>query len=223
MDRQIAADLKQLKSRLLAMGGLVEEALAEATRLVVQRDVFDLARLESIELKINQEHLQIDEACLELLARHSPVAADLRLVMAIIKINTDLERMGDQAMNIGYNTEYLNRDGGVSVDLELPRMSELVREMVRKSLDAFMRGDAELARQVLPSDDAVDELKNQAIRKLVPHMQKTPSQIPASLDLILITRNLERMGDHATNIAEDVIFVTTGVDVRHKATLLSEN
>lgn len=221
MERQISAELKQLKSQLLAMGGLVEEALQEATRLVLQRDSYDLTRLESVEQKINQEHLQIDEACLDVLARHSPVAADLRLVMAIIKINTDLERMGDQAMNIGYNTEHLTRDGGVSVNLDLPRMSELVREMVRKSLDAFMRGDAELAKQVLASDDAVDDLKNQAIRKLVPHMQKEPTQIAAALDLILIARNLERMGDHATNIAEDVIFATTGVDVRHKATLPS--
>jgi phosphate transport system protein len=98
-------------------------------------------------------------------------------------------------------------------------MSELVREMVRKSLDAFMRGDAELAKQVLASDDAVDDLKNQAIRKLVPHMQREPSQIAAALDLILIARNLERMGDHATNIAEDVIFATTGVDVRHNAAI----
>lgn len=219
MQRQFEQELRELKNRILAMGGLVEQSIEKATHTLQAKDKNGLAALRAIERKINEEHIAIDSLCLEVLARLSPVAADLRLILAIIKINTDLERMGDQAMNIGYNTEHYIEDGGIdlqeSLKLNLPTMATAVRKMVRDALDAFMKGDTVLAQKVLESDDEVDSYKNNIFDTLVTFMRTKPDQIGSALDLILVARNLERMGDHATNIAEDVIFACTGEDVRH--------
>jgi phosphate transport system protein len=215
MERRFESELKGLKNRILAMGGYVEQAIEKATKALQDRNAPLLDEVHAIEQKINQAHIDIDNHCLEILARQAPVAVDLRLILAIIKINSDLERMGDQAVNISYNTEHYIADEAIEVSLNLPKMASLVRTMVRQSLDAFMRGDIQLAREVLGSDDAVDEIKNRVFELLVPYMQANPHQIESALDLILIARNLERMGDHATNIAEDVIFACTGEDIRH--------
>lgn len=215
MQRQFEVELRELKNRILAMGGLVEQSIDKATQTLQNRDPQAMQALRLIERKINEENMLIDNTCLEILARLSPVAADLRLILAIIKINTDLERMGDQAMNIGYNSEHYLEDGGVDLSLNLPKMAELVRKMVRDSLDAFMRDDTALAERVLKSDDEVDQFKNDVFSKMVAFMRVKPDQIGAALDMILVARNLERMADHATNIAEDVIFACTGEDVRH--------
>lgn len=218
MKRQFETELKELKTRILEMGGCVEQAIDVSTRPLTERgnsSSDSVNAVHAIESKINQAHVEVDNRCLEILARNSPVAADLRLILAIIKINTDLERIGDQAVNIWFNaSDYMKRPK-VYANLQLDTMANSVKAMVRESLDAFMREDTELAQKVLESDDAVDALKNDVFRKLIPHMRETPSEIEASLDLILIARNLERMGDHATNIAEDVIFAFTGEDVRH--------
>jgi phosphate transport system protein len=149
------------------------------------------------------------------LARQSPLAADLRLVVAVIKINTDLERMGDQAVNIAYNGQRYLEEPALKPLIDLPRMAQIVREMVRQALDAFVRQDLVLARQVLDRDDAVDNLKDQIFRELLTYMISDPKTIQRALNLILIARNLERLGDHATNIAEDVIYAISGRDVRH--------
>jgi phosphate transport system protein len=215
MERRFEAELKDLKGRILMMGGFVEQAIDKATQVLQERNKTKLDEVHALENKINAAHVDIDNACLEVLARLSPVAADLRLILAIIKINTDLERMGDQSVNISYNAEDYLDGQAIDAGLQLSEMSRLVKVMVRDSLDAFMREDIELAQKVLESDDAVDEHKNLVFEKLVTYMGKTPEQIRPSLDLILIARNLERMGDHATNIAEDVIFAFTGEDVRH--------
>lgn len=215
MLRQFEIELREIKNRILAMGGLVEQAIEKSTSLLGTRDQSGFLQLKSIERKINEENMHIDNICLEVLARLSPVAADLRLILAIIKINTDLERMGDQAMNIGYNIDHYLEDGGVDLNLGLPHMAELVKKMVRDALDAFMKDDIELAEKVLLSDDAVDKYKNSVFEKMVNFMRTSPDQIGPALDLILVARNLERMADHATNIAEDVIFACTGEDVRH--------
>ncbi len=215
MIRGFETELKELKAELLKMGGYVELAISKATEGLNLRDPNCIKQVRESENKINEAHLLIDNMCLEILARLSPVAADLRLILSIIKINTDLERMGDQAMNISYNTEHYLDDKSVELSLELPKMSVLVKAMVRDALDAFMTGDIKLAQEVLTRDDAVDKIKNNSLKLMVPFMQNNPSKIEAALDLILIARNLERMGDHATNIAEDVIFTYTGVDVRH--------
>lgn len=215
MQRRFEAELKDLKSRILGMGGYVEQAIDRATQALAERNPKKLEEVHLIERKINDAHMDIDNACLEILARLSPVAADLRLILAIIKINTDLERMGDQAVNISYNAEHYLTDERIDIAVDLTKMAGLVKTMVRNSLDAFMREDTVLAQMVLEADDAVDEYKNRVFQLMMPYMQTHPAQIEAALDLILIARNLERMGDHATNIAEDVIFACTGEDVRH--------
>lgn len=197
------------------MGGHVERALAEVTAGLSERNTARFALVHEIEKKINEEQIRVDNSCLSLLAKQSPVAKDLRLVLSIIKINTDLERMGDQSVNIAYTgTDYLTR-APLAIAGELQKMGDLVRRMVKESLDSFVRGDTEAAKRILETDDLVDETKNRVFRELTEHMKTNPKDVEASLDLILIARNLERLGDHATNIAEDVIFAQTGKDVRH--------
>lgn len=215
MERRFETELKDLKNRILAMGGYVEQAIERATQALQERNAKKLEDVYSLEKKINESQIEVDNACLEVLARLSPLAADLRLILAIIKINSDLERMGDQAVNISHNTEKYFGEETIDIDINLPQMAGAVRSMVRNSLDAFMRGDTVLAQRVLESDDEVDEFKRKVFEKLVPYMKANPAKIEAALDLILIARNLERLGDHATNIAEDVIFACTGEDVRH--------
>ncbi len=215
MERRFEGELQDLKSRILEMGGYVEQAVEIATQALEERNAAKLASVHPLERKINHAHVVIDNACVEILARQSPFAADLRLIIAIIKINTDLERMGDQAVNISYNAEHYLADRKIDMAQDLTQMGQAVRVMVRKSLDAFMRQDIVLAQQVLESDDEVDAFKNKMFQGLLPFMKQEPQSIESALDLILIARNLERMGDHATNIAEDVIFACTGEDVRH--------
>lgn len=215
MERRFESELKELKDLILNMGGHVEQAIEKVIEAFNTKNLSKLEDVWPIEKKINTLHVEIDNACLEVLARLSPVAADLRLILAIIKINNDLERIGDQAVNISYNAEHFLTERNLDLQLDLPKMAKLVQAMVRDSLDAFTRGDVNLAQEVLVRDDEVDAIKNGTFKFLVGHMQQNPSQIESSLDLILIARNLERMGDHATNIAEDVIFACTGEDVRH--------
>ncbi len=215
MERRVGTELKDLKGRILAMAGYVEQAIDRAVQALQERNSKKLEEVYQLESKINQSHIDVDNACLGVLARQAPVAADLRLILAIIKINTDLERMGDQAVNISHNAERYLREEAVEIAQVFPQMAALVRTMVRDSLDSFVNADIELARKVLKSDDAVDEFKKNTIEKLMQVMKSEPTKIDGALDLILIARNLERMADHATNIAEDVIFVSTGEDVRH--------
>jgi phosphate transport system protein len=197
------------------MGGYVEKALTEVISALVDRDKEKFKVVHDVEEKINNDHKKIDNECMGFLAKQGPVAKDLRLVLAIIKINTDLERMGDQLVNIAYSgKDYLNRSPLPHVK-EISRMSEIARHMIRQSLDSFVRGDSAAAQRVLEMDDSVDELKNQVFRDLIAHMKTHPQDIEAAMDVILMARNFERLGDHATNIAEDVIFVSTGKDIRH--------
>ncbi len=215
MERKIESELKNLKGRILEMGGYVEQAIDMATRALHERDVTRLANIHTVEKQVNTAHVAIDNACVELLARQSPFAADLRLIIAIIKINTDLERMGDQAVNISYNLEHYLKDHEIDVADDFVKMGVAVKAMVRNALDAFMKQDTVLAQAVLEADDEVDAYKNQMFQHLLAYMKQQPAGLESALDLILIARNLERMGDHATNIAEDVIFACTGEDVRH--------
>lgn len=217
MSRKFETDLKDLKEKILKMGGYVEASIQVATEALLARDVEKFKKVHEYEREINRAHVDIDEACLKLLALQTPLAADLRLVLSIVKINTDLERMGDQAVNISYSAEHYLTKPAVKSDVNLPGMAAEVKKMVRQSLDAFVKGDVEAAKIVLREDDNVDKLKSEAFKKLKSEMQNSPEQIGSCLDMILITRNLERMADHATNIAEDVIFVYTGRDVRHGA------
>lgn len=215
MHRRFEDELSDLKEQILRMGGHVERAVEAATHALIRREPAQFGLVHELEGRINREHKEVDESCLQLLARQSPLAADLRLVLAVLKISTDLERMGDQAVNIAENgKDYLLHEPITELE-KIPRMAAEVRAMVREALDAFVKQDRRLAEAVLLKDDAVDELKSQVFRELVAYMGRHPKHIQPSLDLILISRNLERLGDHATNIAEDVIFAVTGDDIRH--------
>lgn len=215
MQRHFEVELKNLKDRILAMGGHVELAVEAATQALIQRKPELLKQVHELEHKINREHMEVDENCLQLLARQSPLATDLRLVVAVMKISTDLERMGDQAVNIAYNTKDYLEGEPVKDLIDLPVMARDVREMVKECLDAFVRQDRELAQKVLDKDDSVDALKDKIFHDLIQYMMNNPKNVEKALDLILVARNLERLGDHATNIAEDVIFAVTGHDIRH--------
>lgn len=223
MQRHFELELKNLKEQILAMGGHVELAVEAATQALIQRQPAGLKAVHDLEAKINREHMEVDEACLQLLARQSPLAADLRLVIAVLKISTDLERMGDQAVNIAYNAKDYMEGEPIKDLVDIPRMAIEVRTMVRECLDAFVRQDGVLARAVLKKDDIVDSLKDKVFQDLIGYMTQNPTRIEQALDLILIARNLERLGDHATNIAEDVIFAATGQDIRHGSSKVAKD
>jgi phosphate transport system protein len=216
VERQVDTQIDQLKNLILSMGGHVEKALDEAMQALIHRKSDAFQKVHEIENKINEEHIQVDQACMHFLAKQGPVARDLRLIISIIKINSDLERMGDQSVNIAYTgKDYLTRQP-ISQSLpDIERMSILARKMVKGSLDSFVREDEKSAQEILLMDDEVDGLKAKVFRDLLAYIKQQPQNADAALDMILIARNLERLGDHATNIAEDVIFVSTGKDVRH--------
>ena len=215
MHRKFEDELDDLKEKILKMGGFVEAAVEAATQALIQRNPKGFEAVHEYEHQINKAHVDVDEACLKLLALQAPLAADLRLVLAIVKINTDLERMGDQSVNISYSGEHYLLKPPVKSEVNLPEIAAQVRQMVTESLDAFVKGDVHAAKLVLEKDDAIDQYKSDAFKKMKAEMQENPQMIGSCLDMILITRNLERLADHATNIAEDVIFVYTGRDVRH--------
>lgn len=215
MDRSIDAGMARLKDKLLLMGGYVEKAVEEATLGLVESKADRFVRVHEFEKTVNQLHKEVDEDCLNLLATQSPLAKDLRTILAVVKINTDLERMGDQAVNIAYNAAEYLKAPPIKPLIDIPRMADQARVMVREALDAFVRTDLKLAEAVLAHDDEVDKLKDQIFRELMTYMISEPKRIEQGLCLILIARNLERVGDHATNIAEDVIFIGTGRDIRH--------
>jgi phosphate transport system protein len=215
LERILDAQLEEIKKHILIMGGYVEKALTEVISALTERDAEKFKSVHFVEKKINEDHKRIDNECMGFLAKQGPVAKDLRMVLAIIKINTDLERMGDQLVNISYTGEdYLKRKP-LQIVKEISRMSEIVREMIRKSLDSFVRSDSAAAQKVLEMDDSVDTLKNQVFQHMITYIKANPQEAEAALDIILMARNFERLGDHATNIAEDVIFVSTGKDIRH--------
>ncbi len=215
MERHLDNQLEQLKKLILTMGGHVERAISEATIALKTRDLERFKAVHDVESKINEEHMQVDASCLNILAKQAPVARDLRLILAIIKINTDLERMGDQSVNISHTGKHYLAEKPVKDLPELWQMADIVRGMVKEALDAFVKGDIVLAKKVLGTDDRVDELKDKIFHDLISYMGQNTDRIEAAMDMILIARNLERLGDHATNIAEDVIFAYTGDDVRH--------
>ncbi|MGE0864986.1 MAG: phosphate signaling complex protein PhoU [Vicinamibacterales bacterium] len=213
--RHFQDDLDSLKQRILAMGGLAEERVREAVRGLMDRDEAALDAVLRGDQPINDLHIELDDRCFKLLALHQPMAADLRVIVAAVKINTDLERVGDLAVNIAEAGKRYLRHAPVKPLIDIPRMGELAQSMLRDALDAFVRRDIGLAEAVLAQDDIVDALKTQIFRELLTYMLQTPATIEPALDLILISRHLERIGDHATNVAEDVIFILSAKDVRH--------
>jgi phosphate transport system protein len=213
--RHFQEELEVLQQRLLSMGGLAEERMCDSVRAVAQRDPVLVDRVLTGDEPINALHIEIDDRCFKLLALHQPMAADLRAIVAAVKINTDLERVGDLAVNIAEAGKRYLQHAPVKPLIDIPRMGGIAQRMLRDALDAFVRRDTELAHSVLAADDELDALKTQIFRELLTFMLSDPGTIEPALDLILISRHLERIGDHATNIAEDVIFMVSAKDVRH--------
>jgi phosphate transport system protein len=208
-------ELAELKARLLEMGGLAEDRVRSAVRALVERDAAAVDRVLAGDQPINQLHIEIDNRCFTLLALHQPMAVDLRAIVSAVKINTDLERVGDLAVNIAEAARRYLHHPPVKELIDIPRMADIAQRMLRDALDAYVRRDTALAQAVLNEDDVLDGLKTQVFRELLTYMLQDPSTIEPSLDLVLISRHLERIGDHATNVAEDVIFMVSAKDVRH--------
>ena len=219
MKKHYREELGILKETVLRMGGLVEQMTHRAIQALVERKIEMLAEVSAMEAQVNQLHIDIDEICLEMIALRQPTAADLRFIAAAMKINTDMERIGDQAINITERAEHLLTVPPVKPLIDIPRMAETAKEMLRDALDAFVNGNDELAYETIKKDDLVDQLKDQVFRELLTYMMADPSTIPRALDLILVSRHVERIADHATNICEDVIFMVKGKDVRHQGPL----
>ena len=213
--RHFQEELEQLKARLLEMGGLAEERVRAAVQGIVARDPVVIDRVMRGDEPINALHIEIDDRCFRLLALHQPMATDLRAIVAAVKINTDLERVGDLAVNIAEAARRYVGHPPVKQLIDIPEMGEIAQGMLRDALDAYVRRDTSLAQQVLNEDDKLDGLKTHVFRELLNIMLHDGATVEPSIDLILVSRHLERIGDHATNIAEDVIFMVSALDVRH--------
>jgi len=209
------SEMQGLKNRLLNMGALVEERVHRAIQALMERNLEMAEEIARSDQAVNELQIEIDERCLRLFALQQPMASDLRLITAAMKINADLERIGDQAVNIAERATVIAEHPPLKPIIDIPRMAEIAERMTRESLDAFVRKDAALARAILARDDEVDELKDHVFRVLLTYMMADPGTIERALGLILVSRHIERIADHATNIAEDVIFVVEAKDVRH--------
>jgi len=207
--------LDELRQKLLRMGGLAEQAVDRACQAYSDRDLTRCQMVLEGETQINVSEREIDELAFDLLAMQQPMAVDLRFILAVTKINADLERVGDQAVNIAERVMDMVSLPAVDLPVDIPRMSAAVSAMVRRSLESFIEAKAELAQAVLEMDNVVDRMRDEAFIVLVKSMNEHPETTRQALDALLVARNLERVADHATNIAEDVIFWVRGADVRH--------
>jgi phosphate transport system protein len=215
MERQLDHDLDRVRQMLLRMGGMVEEMVAKATQALVDRSSRLCTEVIDGDNQVDQLEMEIDELSHSILGRRQPTAVDLRFLVAVMKINSDLERIGDSAVNIAQSVEQINEQPPLKPYIDLPHLSQLVQNMVRNSLDAFVNKDTKLATEVCESDDEVDGLYKQIFRELLTYMIEDPKTVSRALHLLLIARNMERIADHATNIAEDVIYYVEGRDIRH--------
>jgi phosphate transport system protein len=207
--------LDELRTKLLAMGGMAEHAIEQAVRAIRDRDPHAARQVLEREEEINTIEREIDELGFDLLAMQQPMAVDLRFILAIIKINADLERVGDQAVNVAQRALDLMQFPPAELAIDIPRMAEIASNMMRTALEAFLAGDAERAQGVLESDDQVDTMNREIFSVVTSAINEHPEIARQALDTLIVARNLERIADHATNIAEDVIFWKRGFDVRH--------
>ena len=214
--RHFQEELDTMQSRLLEMGGLAEERVRESVHGLTTRDGTAIGKVLRGDEPVNRLHIEVDERCFRLLALYQPMATDLRAVVAAVKINSDLERVGDLAVNIAEAALRYVAHPPVKKLIDIPKMADIAQRMLRDALDAYVRRDTALAQAVLNADDELDALKTQVFRELLTYMLQDPGTIEPALDLLLISRHLERIGDHATNIAEDVIFMVSALDVRHQ-------
>jgi phosphate transport system protein len=216
VERHFDQQLNELKAELLKMAGAVEASIGEAIQALVDRNDQLAEKVIDDGKTIDRMEVEVEEHCLALFALRQPMAGDLRLLAAIIRINTDLERINDQAVNIAERALELNKVPLLKPLIDIPRMAGIARSMVKDSLDAFVNRDADLADDVRRRDDEIDNLNDQVFRELLTYMMQDPTTIPRALHLLLIGRHLERIGDHASNISEDVVYIMKGRIVRHR-------
>ena len=214
-DRHYDAELKGLHVKILEMGGLVEKQIADAVAALINRDDDQARLIIDRDHAVNRMDVEIDDLCIRLLALHQPAAGDLRLITTGLKITTDLERIGDMAVNMCERILELNQEPQLKPYIDLPRMAEVAQHMLRESLDSFVREDVELALAVCREDDIIDDLNSQLFRELLSYMAENPETTGRAIRLLFIAKYLERIGDHATHIAEMVVFMVRGKSIRH--------
>lgn len=217
MERHRDQELEKIRQTLLRMGGLVERMIGEAMQALVERDVVRAQAVIATDDEVDEVEKELDELCQRFIALQQPAAVDLRFLVATMKIATDLERMGDSAVNVAQAAEVLNREPPLKPYIDLPRLARIAQEMVRDALDSFVQRDTAAALDVCHRDDEVDSLYKQLFRELLTYMMEDARNITRALHLLLVARNFERVADHATNVAEDVIFYVEGRDIRHSA------
>jgi len=218
MGHHIERQIEALKERILRVGTLVEEAISKSITALINRDTNLAQRVMASDEEIDRMEVEVEEECLKILALYQPVAADLRLVVAVLKINNDLERMGDLARNIAKRVAQLTSGEPVELPPEIRTMAMQAQDMVKESLDALVTGDPLLARQVREEDDAVDEARQRIRRRIIAGIKADPDKVESLLRVNSVSKHIERIADMATNIAEDVIYMVQGDIVRHRAT-----
>lgn len=216
MDRHFEQELGELKEALLRMASLAEQSVAQALKALVQRDNALAQEVHVDDDQLDQLQIEIDDRCIKLLAMRQPMAKDLRFIAMAMKISTDLERIGDQSVNIAHRAEELNKEPLLKPLVDIPHMAEIGRGMIRDTLDAFVYEKPELARQIIQRDQQVDDLNRQLHRELTSFMIEDPHTITRCLNLMSVAHNLERIGDHATNVAEEIVFLYEARDIRHQ-------
>ena len=218
MKRIIHEEIEALKNRILYMGGVAEEMINNSAKSCIERKEEFCQKVFEQEEEVNKLQIEIDETSVKIMALYQPEASDLRTIMAAMKINSELERIADQAVNISQTTLYhLLKEAPVET-MELPEMAGIAKEMVKKSLDAFAKRNVDLAQEVLRRDEEMDLLKSKALNGIIGMISANPERSKQLIDMILIAKNFEKIGDHATNISEDVIFMALGKDIRHSST-----
>ena len=215
MSRHLQKAIESLMKRLIGLSAKVEENFRLALKALEDRDSELAKRVIEIDEEVDKEEIDIEEDCLKILALHQPVAIDLRFIIAALKINNDLERIGDLAVNIAQRSMELLKQSPLKPLIDIPRMAEIAQQMVKDAIDAFVNRNDKLAKSVCERDDEVDDLNDQIFRELLTYMMQDPKTIEKAVELILVGRHLERIADHATNIGEDVIYMVKGKTIKH--------
>ena len=215
MERHVDQDLDQIRQAILKMGALAEQLVADAIKGLLERDTEITESISARDREIDQLEIEVDKSCERVMATQQPTARDMRFLVAAMKINTDLERIGDSAVNIAESVRMLNEMPPLKPYIDIPMMSEMALEMLRNSLTAYIEGNTQVAVEVCATDDKVDALFEQLFRELLTYMIEKPDNITRCLQLLFIASNLERVADHATNIGEDVVFMVEARDIRH--------
>jgi phosphate transport system protein len=216
MERHFDQELADLKENLLRMAGFTEQSVAQALKALVQRDVALAKKVDADDAVLDKLEIEIDDRCIKLLALRQPTATDLRFIAMAMRLSGELERIGDQAVNIAHRAEELNREPLLKPLVDIPRMAEHAQGMIHDSLDAFVYAKPKVAREVIKRDEKVDLLNRQLHRELTSFMIEDPHTITRCLNLMSVAHNLERIADHATNIAEDIVYLYEGRDIRHQ-------